>query len=105
MAQKRRIGFIHSLRLLLTGMFSRAVRRTFFRSAFLLFILLIVLPFVLINVFANRATGNWLLSKAADEIFNRSIANVTWDESRTTVTGPGLSLAGTVTYYDISVER
>src|SRR5690349_18883374 len=105
MAEKRRIGFFHSARLMLMGMFSRVVRRTFFRSALLLFLLFVVTPYVVINVLATGKTGNWLLRKASAEIFNSDVADVTWDESSSSITGPGLSLAGVVTYHNVAVKR
>ncbi|MCC7305919.1 MAG: hypothetical protein IT558_06665, partial [Alphaproteobacteria bacterium] len=105
MAKQRRMGFFHSLRLLLMGMFSRVVRRTFFRSALLLFVLFFVTPLVVLNVLGTGPTGNRLLEMAAGEIFNNDVADATWDRSSTTVTGPGLSLAGVITYHNIAVKR
>ena len=99
------MGFVHSLRLLLMGMFSRVVRRTFFRSAFLLFLLFIVAPLVILNALGTGPTGNKLLKIASGEIFNNEVADVTWDEASTTVSGPGLSLAGVITYHNIAVKR
>ncbi len=101
----RRTGFFFSFRMLLLGMFSRVVRRTFFRSAFLLFLLFFVAPIVVLNVLATGKTGNWLLRSATDEVFNTGSAAVTWDEAATRITGPGLSLTGAVSYYNIRVKR
>lgn len=105
MAERSRIGFFFTLRMLLIGMFSRVVRRTFFRSAFLLFLLFVVAPLLLLNIFATGKTGNWLLRQATNEVFSTSIADVTWDEAATRVRGPGISLTGTVSYFNIAVKR
>lgn len=101
----RNTGFFLTLRMLLAGMFSRVVRRTFFRSAFLLILLFVVAPVSIANVLATSKTGNWLLRRATSEVFNTQSFNISWDESNTRVTGPGISLSGTVTYHNISVRR
>lgn len=102
---KGKTGFFLTLRMLLAGMFSRVVRRTFFRSAFLLFLLFVVTPVTVANVLATTRTGNWLLRRAAGEVFNTQSFNITWDEASTRVSGPGISLAGAVTYRNINVKR
>ena len=101
----RRNSLFHTLRLLTTSVFTRTVRRGFFRLVLLAFLVFILAPMVALNVLANQRTGNWILKQAVGELFNQDACDVTWDESRTTVTGPGLSLVGRVTYYNISIKR
>ncbi len=96
---------LSAVRFFVLGVFSRIIRRGFFRLVLLFFLLFFLAPMVAVNVLANRSTGNWLLEQAVGEVFNTELATVAWDQPLTEVTGPGLSLMGTVTYRNIVVKR
>ncbi|MCA8914054.1 MAG: hypothetical protein KDB90_01480 [Planctomycetes bacterium] len=83
----------------------RIIRRGFFRIVLLLFLILFVVPFTILNVFANRSSANKIMHEVVGLVFNTTIADVTWDEERTVFTGPSITLTGSITYFDLKVTR
>lgn len=83
----------------------RIIRRGFFRIVLLLFIILFVIPFILLQLAANSASGNTLMHEVVGRVFDLKNAEVTWDEERTEFTGPSLALTGTITYHDLKIKR
>lgn len=101
MAKPRKSG----LRVLISGFVGRFVRRGFFRLVLLVFLVGVVLPFVTLQAAANRGSANSLLEEVVAQVFDTSVARVTWDKERTTVTGPDLALTGRISYYNVRVGR
>ncbi|MEZ5990799.1 MAG: hypothetical protein R3E76_00395 [Planctomycetota bacterium] len=83
----------------------RVIRRGFFRIVLLLFLILFVLPYVVLNFLANRSSANTLMHEVVGRVFDTRNAEVSWDEARTTFTGPSITLTGTITYYDLRIHR
>src|SRR5687768_14378870 len=83
----------------------RVIRRGFFRIVLLLFLVLFVLPFVALQIAANKSSGNRLMHEVVSRVFNTNNAEVTWDEDRTEFTGPSVALTGSITYYNLKISR
>ena len=83
----------------------RVIRRGFFRIVLLMFLTLFVLPFFALNLLANRSSANRIMDEVVVRVFDTSNAEVTWDEERTTFTGPSITLTGTITYYNLRIHR
>ncbi|MCA8910721.1 MAG: hypothetical protein KDB82_03365 [Planctomycetes bacterium] len=81
------------------------IRRGFFRIVLLMFLTLFVLPFFALNLLANRSSANRIMDEVVVRVFDTSNAEVTWDEERTTFTGPSITLTGTITYYNLRIHR
>lgn len=81
------------------------VRRGFFRVVFLMFLLLLVTPIVAANVLFDRGAANSILDAGLSSIFNTDLAEITWDQDRTRVQGPGVTMVGSITYYDVKIRR
>lgn len=98
-------GIFKRLRLGSRNLLGRIIRRGFFRIVLLLFLILFVVPFTLLQFAANSASGNTLMHEVAGRVFDLRNAEVSWDEERTQFTGPSLALTGTITYYDLKITR
>ena len=105
MASRDGIGNFTRLRQSARTFFGRIIRRGFFRIVLLLFVILFVVPFILLQVAANRTSGNTLMHEVVGRVFDLKNADVTWDEERTEFTGPSLALTGTITYHDLRITR
>ncbi|MBZ0134977.1 MAG: hypothetical protein K8I27_01230 [Planctomycetes bacterium] len=105
MASTDGTGIFSRLRHGVRAFSGRVIRRGFFRIVLLLFVILFVIPFILLQLAANRASGNTLMHEVVGMVFDLKNADVSWDEERTSFTGPSLALTGTITYYDLKVTR
>lgn len=92
------------LRTLVAGVIGRAIRRSFFRLVLLFFLLLVAVG-IAVNLLANRGNANRLLDTVASSLLDPTQGEITWDRDRTSISGPGVTGNGEITYYNVRISR